>query len=317
MSKIHYVLLLLLLITQAPSYATEGDTINSSQVLSQSANFTCAAWEPIGICIWLTCGPFGCDLDYSVKVKHYIPDAVVSAYKNTGENPWVDVRGYSSPTSFAQDGGSNSEGSSSASEQALRFKNADAIGSAGNLYFMALAASPLYCDPGATAYFPYYLSTIDPSWRDPIVETPLTLINFFRGLRNGLSWFGGIYPRIGFVNQGHDYKAGALNAQRAADIATRNGQPHVYYPMVWSGGDGYWPPGSVTEGDEESHKWQQLVPKGNSSECAIFADINDAAMLTDPYSDRINQSTGYAWNLWRPYRCCEKEGASLIYHSGY
>ena len=28
----------------------------------------------------------------SVKVRHYVPDAVVSSYSNTGENPWVEVR---------------------------------------------------------------------------------------------------------------------------------------------------------------------------------------------------------------------------------
>jgi hypothetical protein len=30
----------------------------------------------------------GCTVRTSVKVRHYVPDAVVSSYSNTGENPW-------------------------------------------------------------------------------------------------------------------------------------------------------------------------------------------------------------------------------------
>ena len=36
--------------------------------------------------------PFGCSVRTSVKVRHCIPDAVVSSYSNTGENPWIEVR---------------------------------------------------------------------------------------------------------------------------------------------------------------------------------------------------------------------------------
>ena len=304
-------------LAESPFAQGEGDdTINSVDILSESINFSCIDWEPIGICLWMTCTPFGCDFDYSLKVKHYIPDATISAYHNIGENPWTDVAFYSRPTSWAEDGGTNAEAPATDNEQALRFKNADAIGSPGNLFFEALSSLDIFCDPGATAFIPYFVSTIDWLWRDPIVETPWTLSNALRDVGKGRTSFSGLYPRIGFVHQGHDYKAGVVNAQRVADIATRNNQPHIYWPMTWRQKDGWWPPGEVVEGDEETHRWQQLVPEGNSQSCVVFADIDDTNSINDPYSDRLNQKTGYAWNLWRPYRCCEREGSILIYHSG-
>lgn len=85
-----------------------------------------------------------------------------------------------------------------------------------------------------------------------------------RGLRevskDGDMW-GNIYPRAGALSQTHDYKTGAVIAQRAADLVTRNGQPHVYIPLAASSHDGYWPPDPVTEGDSNNHQWQMLVPK--------------------------------------------------------
>jgi integrating conjugative element protein (TIGR03756 family) len=307
------VLLLVLLVTciETPVFAAEGDTITSAEILAQSTDLGCMAWSPVGICIWMTCVELICEFDFSIKVRHNIPDIAVSAYKNTGQNPWVDVAGFSPPNSLAQDGGSNTEGANTHNEQALRFKNTDAIGSPGNLTFAALAeATALACAPGATPYWPYFLSVLDYNWRDPIVETPLTLFNALKTIHKGTTNFGPLYPRIGFVNQGHDYKSAVVNARRTADIITRTGQPHVYWPAVWGSRAGYWPPGT-----ENNPLWQQLNPKGSSG-CTTLPDIDDTFSLIDPYRARVNQSTGYAWHLWRTYRCCERVGDVLIFHSG-
>ncbi len=304
----------------ANAVAAEGDTITSTEILSQTINFSCMQWRPVGACLWMTCSPFGCDFDWSVKVRHNLPEAVVSAYPDTGENPWVDVAAYSKPTAIAQDGGSDTEGPTDNHETALRFKNADVIGSPASLIFRALARSGNYCRSGAQAYFPYFLSTLDYNWRDSTIETPWTIANFARGLRtgSGLSYFGPIYPRVGFVMNSHDYKSAALNAQRVADITTRRGQPHIYRSMVWRTEDGWWPPNRpVKEGDRSTHSWQQLVPKGNSRQCVIFPDIDDGKTLHDPYAARLSEQTGYVWHLWRTYRCCKREGAELIYHTGW
>ena len=44
----------------------------------------------------------GCTVRTSTKVRHYVPDAVVSSYSNTGENPWVEVQAMSTPNPSAQ-----------------------------------------------------------------------------------------------------------------------------------------------------------------------------------------------------------------------
>ncbi|WP_430624488.1 TraU family protein [Salmonella enterica] len=104
------------------------------------------------------------------------------------------------------------------------------------------------------------------------------------GLRSQQRWrYGGnIYPRAGALSQTHDYKAGAVIAQRTADLVTRSGQPHVYIPLTATSHDGYWPPDPVTEGDSSNHQWQMLVPKKSAS-CTIFPDGSS----TDSYADKL------------------------------
>ena len=222
---------------------------------------------------------------------------------------------------MAEDGGTNSEGGTVVNETALRFKNADVIGSPGVLWLQALSQTGFFCRPTTQPLRPYFLSTLDPGWRNPLIETPWTLRNFLRYVRTGLiglSTWGPVYPRTGFVHQGHDYKAGAVTVQRAADIVTRIRQPHVYFPMLnLRPRQGQFPPGAVAEGDANTHYWQQLIPAVESGTCRVFADISDQAFAAfDPFTTRLSPNTGYAFNLWRPYRCCERVGSVLIFHFG-
>ncbi len=303
--------------TLAATIPSGGETITSANILTASANYSCLDYKVIGVCLWLDCGWRGCRIRVSVKVKHRIPDAVVSSYRNTGESPWIETIPFAPPNALAQDGGSNQEGSTTSNETAVLFKNVDVIGSPGNLWISALSRSGFFCNPGTTPLFPYMLSTLDPNWRDPLIETPWTTANILRYISKGTSSWAGVYPRIGFVHNGHDYKAGAVAAQRAADITTRRAQPHVYIPMLTRNSDGQWPPGAVIEGDTDTHVWQQLIPRSQSSACRVFPDINDHfSALSDPFASRLSQNTGYAFNLWRPYRCCEKKGQRLILHTG-
>ena len=283
-----------------------------------SANVSCLNWKPVGICVWLTCTQYGCDIDYSVKIAHNTPDAVVTAYPVTGESPWVDTKSYAPANTWSISGGSNKEGSTMINMTQLVYKNVDVIGSPGVAWVEALSSNQYICDPITTPLVPYFLSTLDPTWRWPIIELPWSLRNILRTVSLGTASWGNVYPRIGFTNQGHDYKNGALTAQRAADITTRDNQPHVYIPMTEDEQPqlGKWPPGPVIEGDESTHTWQQLIPAAEASTCHVFPDINDQLALNDPFSARLNQKTGYAFNLWRRYRCCEKKGAVLIFHSG-
>ncbi len=128
--------------------------------------------------------------------------------------------------------------------------------------------------------------------------------------KDGDMW-GNVYPRAGALSQTHDYKAGAVIAQRAADLVTRSGQPHVYVPLTATSHNGYWPPNPVTEGDSNNHQWQMLVPKKSAS-CAIFPD----GSTTDSYADKLAEDGAYVWTLWRPYKCCPRRGQTFLGSSG-
>ncbi len=295
------------------------ETTNGKEILKQSANISCLRYEIVGICVWLLCTPAGCSVETSVKIKHYIPDAVVTSYPVTGKSPWLETRKYAQPNSQAMDGGSNKEGSMVQNTTALIFKNTDVIGSPGTAWIETLQKTGYFCDPSTTAYQPYFLSTLDPNWRNSLIETPWSIRYLFRSVRKGLSMWSGVYPRVGFVHNTHDYKVGAVTAQRAADIVTRKWQPHIYWPMVedQEKNSGYWPPQEVIEGDEDKGLWQQLIPSSQADECRVFADRSDQASgPLDPFRKRVSQISGYAFNLWRPYRCCEKKGQVLLYHTG-
>lgn len=58
--------------------------INSAAIIASTLSPTCLEYKVVGICYWLLCTPFGCKVKTSTKVRHYVPDAVVSTYSNTG-----------------------------------------------------------------------------------------------------------------------------------------------------------------------------------------------------------------------------------------
>ena len=79
--------------------------LDTATIVSSAVTPNCLEYCIVGICYWLYCTWTGCTVRTSVKVRHYIPDAVVSSYANTGENPWVEVRAMSMPNPTAQAGG--------------------------------------------------------------------------------------------------------------------------------------------------------------------------------------------------------------------
>ncbi|MDR1936224.1 MAG: TIGR03756 family integrating conjugative element protein, partial [Candidatus Accumulibacter sp.] len=267
----------------------------------------CLEYRVVGLCYWLYCSLSGCRIRTSVKVRHYVPDAVVSSYANTGENPWLEVRVMSLPNPTAQAGGdgtTNHEGENNLA----KFKNADVIGHPAGVAFSQFAGAFGYrCEGAGTAFMPYLLSTLDTvAWRYNVPEAvyPEALIPGLReiGARMGLNLWGNVYPRGGFLHQVDDYKAGAVAAQRAGDVVTRRGQIHVYQPLLARSRDGYWPAGELLESDASTGKWQELTPL-LSTTCTVFPH---AGPLTQA------QQGDYAWALWRPYSCCQRRGQVFL-----
>ncbi len=298
----------LVLIATASAFA-----LDTATIMSSTFSLDCLEYRVVGICFWLQCTFTGCDVETSVQVRHYVPDAVVSSYSNTGQNPWLDVAFMSPPNSTAQAGGDGTTNQSHENNLA-RFKNADVIGHPAGILFNRFASQLGYVCPGAgTPFTPYLLSPFDTlAWRYNLPEMfyPEALIPGLReiGSRAALNVWGNVYPRGGFLHQTDDYKAAAVVAQRAGDIVTRQGQLHVYQPLLAlqlpGGQDGYWPAGALIEGDASTGKWQELTPTLSPS-CAVFPHSNPRVQALDG---------GYAWALWRPYSCCERRGQVFLGH---
>ena len=281
--------------------------INTGTIVASTLSPDCLEYRVVGICYWLYCTWTGCTVRTSVKVRHYVPDAVVSSYSNTGENPWTEVRFMSPPNPTAEDGGDGTTNHDNENNLA-KFKNADVIGHPGGQVFSQFASASGYaCEGAGTAFMPYLLSTLDTlAWRYNVPEMvyPESLIPGRRevGTRTGLNLWGNVYPRGGFLHQTDDYKSGAVVAQRAGDIVTRRGQIHVYQSLLAEARDGYWPAGELMESDASTGKWQELTPTLSNS-CAVFPLTNTRVQA---------QQGDYAWALWRPYSCCERRGQVFL-----
>ncbi|MCU7247300.1 TIGR03756 family integrating conjugative element protein [Pseudomonas koreensis] len=281
--------------------------LNTADIVSSSLSPDCTEYRVVGICYWLRCTNFGCDVEESSKVRHFVPDAVVSSYSNTGENPWLEVRMMSPKNAKARGGGDGSAGI--ASEHDLsKFKNADVIGHPGGAAFSQFAGQSGYACPGAgQILMPYFVSTLDSlAWRHTIPEVvfpeAVTLGMREIGSRPQSNHWGAIYPRGGFLHGVDDYKCAAVVAQRAGDIVTRRGQIHVYQPLLAMAKPGYWPAGPLEESKPQTGKWQELTPT-QSKTCTTFPN-------NEPHVQ--SQRGDYAWALWRPYTCCERKGQTFL-----
>jgi integrating conjugative element protein (TIGR03756 family) len=183
----------LLLGLTAPVLALDTATLAASALSPD-----CLEYRVVEICYWLYCGLSGCRVRTSVKVRHYVPDAVVSSYSNTGENPWREVQSMSSPGSSARSGGDGVTSHDNENNLA-KFKNADVIGHPAGIVFSAFAgASGCVCAGAGTPFLPYLLSTLDTvAWRYNLPESayPESLIPGLRevGTRAGLNLWGYVY----------------------------------------------------------------------------------------------------------------------------
>lgn len=285
--------------------SSEGGT-NTAEITSSAVSPSCMQWTPVGVCFWLECD-MSCKIKTSVKVRHFIPEVVVSSYADTGSNPWQEVASMSSPMAGAEGGGGMIK-TIEGKDNKAKFKNADVIGHPGGFIYQAAAGGGYTCESSTQPFYPYFLSTLDTiGWRFGIPEMvyPEAIMP---GLREVGSMFtanmwGNIYPREGTLVQPDDFKSAAVTAQRAADITTRVGQAHVYTPIKGMARDGYWPPDQpVQENEPSTHTWQELYPNTSQS-CGVFPDRE---MTTRSSSD------GYAFALWRPYRCCKREGQLFL-----
>lgn len=288
--------------------------ISTIDIMASAVCPDCIDYKVVGMCLWMTCTPFGCHTDTSIKVKHRLPDMVALSYRNTGEGPWAATSWMAPANGLASGGGNANERSPSLTDSAtVTFQNVDIIGHPAEGTFFEMLSSFGYVLKGpAKPFVPYYLSSLDTlGWRFNIPDmiNPNSW-NPFDKLGN----WGNIYPRGGFQIQKHPYKSAALAAFKATHIVTRKNQGRLYQSLVAEPRQGYWPPKPVAL-DNNDTAWQPLYPK-MEKKAAIWPDINDGTAMNDPYAERISEDNSYAWTVWRTYIGCEQKGSTLIAHVG-
>ena len=101
----------------------------------------------------------------------------------------------------------------------------------------------------------------------------------------GTTW-GGVHPRMGFVQSEHPARAAAVAAQRSIDIVTRSNQPHVYHRV----------PG-VNESNEHTDKWQMVSPEQDDI-CYAFGNPSDYVFA------RTDTEEDYVFLHWPELECC-------------
>ena len=329
--KMLHCLALIVLLWLPP--AAHAGSITTSQIVARTSDaaLACMRWMPVGTCFWLRCSLSGCRVKSSLKVGHYLPDAVISSYNELGGNPWVEIR---SALGLVQrnaasglltrlmnvapgSAGNRTEGGrGSRDHRNLVFREVDVIGHPLQSLSGLVDTAGYLCRAQTRPLVPYFQSGLDAlAWRTGAVEMlyPASLVP---GLREIGSWptqsWGSVYPRTGWVIQAEEPKAAAIAAQRAADIVTRTRQPHVYVPMTGRSRSGQkvWRPGPLLEDDPDTGEWQMLHPKPESS-CGLFGS-SDLASRTGWGGGRVDAGGDYAWSLWRPYSCCRDRGSFLF-----
>jgi len=136
---------------------------------------SCPHWRPVGICLWLWCSPFGCSVETPLKVEHYNPDLVVSAYNEVGGNPWWEIR---LTLGLAQKvavqgllGALLPVAIDSAGNHNLVFREADAIGHPMTSLAERAGDFGLLCESQTTPFVPYFQSGLDAlAWRQEVPE---------------------------------------------------------------------------------------------------------------------------------------------------
>lgn len=309
-------------------------SITTPEIVAKTtaAALACMQWMPIGMCFWLRCSLSGCSVRTSLKVGHYNPDLVVSSYNELGGNPWTEIRatlglaqkaaatgllGSLLPVPIDSAGNRNEGTSGNRDHKNMIFRETDAIGHPLSSLSGIVAGVGMLCQTETTSFVPYFQSGLDAlSWRQEVPEI-FYPASFIPGLREIGTWplqtWGGVYPRTGWTTQAEEPKAAAINAQRAGDIVTRTAQPHVYIPVIASSSSSQmvWSPGPLMEKDHRTGTWQMMVPLTETS-CDVFG-TNDLATLTGWGGGRVDSEGDYVWNLWRPYKCCQRRGQWFLF----
>ena len=191
--------------------------ISTREIAALSLSPGCLDYGIAGTCFFLVCELFECHIETTSRISHYLPDAVVSSYQRTGENPWAEMAGLGAAgagvvsgllgaaAEVLVDGGHQREGTRIEAHENVRFKEVDVI---GNPIASAEAAAAFgvefLCKSEAESFSPYFVSTLDAiGWRLGVTELiyPATFIPGLRENRGLALEHLGIGPSAAGVPQ--------------------------------------------------------------------------------------------------------------------
>ena len=313
------------------NYAKDSSILDGLNVATIAIDENLAGVEPIGeyynymiegFCEWMLITPLGPVFHSTKYVRNFNPDLLVTVYTNYGNDPDLVANNVIDPavdtvgeTSFSLiDGmpsGYGDSGNSPHSEMD-RFFEVDVIGNPaiGNFSQTIQGHRPV-----TDAYAIYYSSLLDKVlWHSPMLEILLHPWGILPGVDDEgsiLDSWGKLYPRYGVVTQPSQYKAAAMIALRALDIATQAGQMHVYQeaPTGPNACGMLCGVSAVTINDKNDAEFQRVYP--NPPE--IDYDASDIGKNTIA-SGNLFKAYGinwtelgdntYGWLIWRRYEGC-------------
>lgn len=242
---------------------------------------SCISYRVTGVCFFLRCTPFGCTVETSIRVSHYMPDVVVSTFNDQYIHPWRDVGGAvstigdrigSAMLNTPLDASGNTGEAKQSTAEPTTNKNADAI---GNPVVLVNNVGTNLVVPGVTELmnFPSTLPQIMQEWATAPASlitnvpsevvgwmtNPSTLLNTVTGASNLV---GGMMPDIGSMSP---------TASSTGNQSSFQGQLQQFKTMLdgaaASGGDNdLLCPSSADafgvyfQSDADSYFWRSMIP---------------------------------------------------------
>jgi integrating conjugative element protein (TIGR03756 family) len=312
-------------------HTDDGSIIDGLNLATIAIDENLAGVEPIGeyynymiegFCEWMLPTPIGVKFETTKYIRNFNPDLLVTVYTHYGNNPDLVANNVIDPvvdtvgeTSFTMvDGMPSGYGDTGASPRSEmdRFFEVDIIGNPAIGSFNQTIKGH---KPVTSAYTVYYSSLLDKVlWHSPMMEVILHPWGIVPGVDDEgslLDPWGKLYPRYGVVAQTSQYKAAAMVALRALDIATQPGQMHVYQeaPTGPNACGQFCVVSPATINNKNDAEFQRVYP--NPPE--VDYDATDIGKNTIASGDLFTSygikwtelgDNTYAWLIWRKYEGC-------------
>jgi integrating conjugative element protein (TIGR03756 family) len=285
-----------------------------------------------GECMWMLMTPYGPVYSYTMFVKHFLPDLLISVFRNKESDPLktyqvvdkaMDKIGQATYKLYSSEITGTGHVGDNPTTDMDRFYDVNVIGNPAISEFKTGFATHKAV---TTPYAIYYSSLLDQLlWHNPEPELllhPTALLPFFNNEGSMFAPWGSLYPRYGVVTQFSKYKAAGVIALRASHIATHKGQSHLYNKAkTGATACGVMCKVSASMINKPNDIEFQLVypldktfiynKKDIGYNDTIPASVHD---FTHSYKSEETKEGGdnYAWLLWRKYEGCLPGKGALV-----